>query len=51
MGIFNNPYNSRWDEFREYTDRNGSEPDPVEYDRLSTAVDREAAHTPWWRRI
>jgi hypothetical protein len=51
MGIFNNPYNSRWDEFREYVNRNGSEPDPAEYGRLSDAVDREAAHTPWWQRI
>jgi hypothetical protein len=51
MGFFSNSYNSRWDEFREYADRNGSEPDPSEYARLSDAVDREAVHVPWWQRI
>jgi hypothetical protein len=51
MGIFKNDYNDAHQEFSDYVDRNGNEPEPAEYNRLSQAVDDAAEHTPWWQRI
>lgn len=50
MGLFGRTeYDDRWDEFNEYVERNGHEPDPAEYTRLSDAVDDAATRVPWWR--
>lgn len=51
MSWYNNDYTRTHAEFEDYMIRNGSEPEPDEYDRLSAAVDRAAEVVPWWRRI
>lgn len=48
---FDNDYTRRWSEFKSYVDRNGSEPERFEYNRLSRAVDDAAERVPWWKRI
>lgn len=51
VGLFGRTeYDDAWDEFNDYVERNGCEPEPEEYDRLSKALDDAAEKVPWWRR-
>lgn len=43
-------YDVVWGEFNDYVERNGHEPEPAEYDRLSSALDAAAERVPWWKR-
>lgn len=51
MAVFDNIYTRTWEKFNDYVERNGSEVEQEEYDRLSDSVDEAAEHVPWWQRI